>query len=82
MMATMSHNYFVTDVPPARLGNAHQNIVPYQVFACADGHVIVAVGNDSQFARFCDAAGKREWRPTRATRRTPTASAIAMRSCR
>ena len=61
MMATMSHNYFVTDVPPARLGNAHQNIVPYQVFACADGHVIVAVGNDSQFARFCDAAGKREW---------------------
>jgi len=61
MMATMSHNYLVTGEPPYRLGNAHQNIVPYQVFACADGHVIVAVGNDGQFARFCAAAGKPEW---------------------
>ena len=48
--------------PPGRAGNAHQSIVPYQVFACADGHLILAVGNDGQFARFCDAAGKREWR--------------------
>ena len=61
MMATMSHNYLTTGIAPTRLGNAHQNIVPYQVFACADGHVIVAVGNDSQFAKFCGAAGKREW---------------------
>ena len=61
MMATMSHNYLTTGSAPTRLGNAHQNIVPYQVFACADGHVIVAVGNDSQFAKFCGAAGKREW---------------------
>ena len=61
MMATMSHNYLATGVAPTRLGNAHQNIVPYQVFACADGHVIVAVGNDSQFAKFCAAAGKPEW---------------------
>ena len=61
MMATMSHNYLATGEAPMRLGNAHQNIVPYQVFACADGHVIVAVGNDSQFAKFCAAAGKPEW---------------------
>ena len=61
MMATMSHNYLTTGEAPTRLGNAHQNIVPYQVFACANGHVIVAVGNDSQFAKFCEAAGKPEW---------------------
>jgi len=61
MMATMSHNYLTTGEAPGRLGNAHQNIVPYQVFACADGHVIVAVGNDGQFAKFCAAAGKPEW---------------------
>ncbi len=61
MMATMSHNYLITGAPPGRLGNAHQNIVPYQVFVCADGHVILAVGNDSQFAKFCEAAGKPEW---------------------
>jgi crotonobetainyl-CoA:carnitine CoA-transferase CaiB-like acyl-CoA transferase len=61
MMATMSHNYLMTGEAPTRLGNAHQNIVPYQVFACADGHVIVAVGNDSQFAKFCAVAGKPEW---------------------
>jgi formyl-CoA transferase len=61
MMATMSHNYLVTGTPPGRLGNAHQNIVPYQVFACADGHLILAVGNDGQFAKFCTVAGKPDW---------------------
>ena len=61
MMATMSHNYLVTGTLPQRMGNAHQNIVPYNVFACADGHVILAVGNDSQFAKFCEIAGKPEW---------------------
>jgi formyl-CoA transferase len=61
MMAVMNMNYLVTAKAPGRLGNAHQNIVPYQVYACADGHVIVAVGNDSQFAKFCEAAGRREW---------------------
>jgi crotonobetainyl-CoA:carnitine CoA-transferase CaiB-like acyl-CoA transferase len=61
MMAVMNMNYLVAGVVPGRLGNAHQNIVPYQVFACADGHVILAVGNDAQFARFCDVAGKPEW---------------------
>ena len=61
MMAVMDMNYLVSGVPPQRAGNAHQNIVPYQVFACADGHLILAVGNDGQFRRFCDVAGRREW---------------------
>jgi crotonobetainyl-CoA:carnitine CoA-transferase CaiB-like acyl-CoA transferase len=61
MMAVMNMNYLVSGVPPVRAGNAHQNIVPYQVFACADGHLILAVGNDAQFARFCEVAGKPEW---------------------
>lgn len=43
-----------------RLGNAHPNIVPYQVFPTADGHIIVAIGNDAQFRRFCDFAGRSE----------------------
>jgi len=61
MMAVMNMNFLVSGVPPVRAGNAHQNIVPYQVFACADGHLILAVGNDAQFARFCEVAGKPEW---------------------
>ena len=61
MMGTMNMNYLTTGVAPQRAGNAHQNIVPYQVFACADGHLIVAVGNDAQFAKFCDAAGTPGW---------------------
>ena len=61
MMSVMNLNYLTTGVAPGRIGNAHPNIVPYQVFACADGHLIVAVGNDSQFAKFCDAAGVPAW---------------------
>ncbi|MEO9137042.1 MAG: CaiB/BaiF CoA-transferase family protein [Casimicrobiaceae bacterium] len=61
MMAVIDMNYLVSNVPPVRAGNAHQNIVPYQVFACADGHVIVAVGNDGQFRKFCEVAGHAEW---------------------
>ncbi len=83
MMAVMNMNYLVTGTPPGRAGNAHQNIVPYQVFACADGHVILAVGNDSQFAKFCEVAGQaRMGGRTRASRRTPTACATAPFSCR
>ena len=54
-------NYLTSGVSPTRAGNAHPNIVPYQVFATADGHVIVAVGNDSQYARFCDYLGRPDW---------------------
>jgi len=61
MMAVMNMNYLVSGVAPQRAGNAHQNIVPYQVFACADGHLILAVGNDGQFRKFCDVAGVPEW---------------------
>ena len=61
MMAVMAMNHLVSGTPPGRAGNAHQNIVPYQVFACADGHLILAVGNDSQFAKFCAVAGHPEW---------------------
>jgi crotonobetainyl-CoA:carnitine CoA-transferase CaiB-like acyl-CoA transferase len=50
-------NYLTTGVAPGRMGNAHQNIVPYQVFAASDGHIILAVGNDTQFAKFCAVAG-------------------------
>jgi glutaryl-CoA transferase len=61
MMAVMNMNYLVSGSVPARAGNAHQNIVPYQVFACADGHVILAVGNDGQFRKFCEIGGAPQW---------------------
>jgi formyl-CoA transferase len=61
MMAVMGMNHLVAGTPPGRAGNAHQVIVPYQVFACADGHLILAVGNDGQFAKFCEVAGHAEW---------------------
>ncbi len=61
MMSVMNMNYLATGVPPGRAGNAHPNIVPYQVFSCADGHLIIAVGNDGQFAKFCAVAGRPEW---------------------
>lgn len=48
-------NYLTSGIEPVRRGNAHPNICPYDVFACADGHVIVAVGNDGQFRRFAEA---------------------------
>jgi crotonobetainyl-CoA:carnitine CoA-transferase CaiB-like acyl-CoA transferase len=57
MMANQNMNYLVSGETPGRMGNAHMNIVPYQVFATADGHIIIAVGNDGQFARFCKVAG-------------------------
>ena len=61
MMATLDLNYLVSGNAPLRAGNAHQNIVPYQAFSCADGDLILAVGNDLQFAKFCAVAGHPEW---------------------
>ena len=55
--ANQAMNYLASGTAPRRMGNAHPNIVPYQVFACADGHAIVAVGNDGQFRRFCALLG-------------------------
>jgi len=66
MLANLGANYLVSGKVPGRAGNAHQNIVPYQVFEvarAADGsrdHLILAVGNDSQFAKFCALAGQPE----------------------
>jgi len=57
MLANLGAGYLATGVAPQRAGNAHQNVVPYQVFEVADGHLILAVGNDGQFARFCAVAG-------------------------
>jgi len=53
-------NFLTSGQLPERRGNAHPNIVPYDAFACADGHILLAVGNDAQFARFCDALGLTE----------------------
>jgi crotonobetainyl-CoA:carnitine CoA-transferase CaiB-like acyl-CoA transferase len=57
MLANLGAGYLASGVAPQRAGNAHQSIVPYQGFAVADGHLILAVGNDAQFARFCAVAG-------------------------
>ena len=56
-LANQNLNFLVSGEPPRRMGNAHPNITPYQTFATADGYMILAVGNDAQFARFCEAAG-------------------------
>ncbi len=60
MLANQSLNFLTSGVSPTRLGNAHPNIVPYEAFKTADGHMVLAVGNDAQFARFCDCAGNAE----------------------
>ena len=64
MLANLGANYLVSGKVPGRMGNAHQNIVPYQVFEVApkpDGsadHIILAVGNDGQYAKYCQVAGR------------------------
>jgi crotonobetainyl-CoA:carnitine CoA-transferase CaiB-like acyl-CoA transferase len=60
MLANLGANFLATGAAPRRAGNAHQNIVPYQVFETSDGHMILAVGNDGQFAKFCEVAGRPE----------------------
>ena len=57
MLANMASNYHTSGKAPARWGNAHANIVPYQTFACVDGHIIVATGNDGQYRKFVEAGG-------------------------
>ncbi len=60
VLANQALNFLVSGRAPGRLGNAHPNIVPYEAFAASDGHFVLAVGNDDQFARFCEVAGKPE----------------------
>ena len=60
-LANQAMNYLTTGVAAQRLGNAHPNIVPYQDFTTADGDFILTVGNDSQFRKFAEVAGRPEW---------------------
>jgi crotonobetainyl-CoA:carnitine CoA-transferase CaiB-like acyl-CoA transferase len=56
-LANQNTNFLIGGEPPRRMGNAHPNIVPYQTFPTRDGDLILAIGNDSQFVKFCIAAG-------------------------
>ncbi len=60
-LANQAMNYLVSDKVPQRSGNAHPNIQPQDVYACADGDVILVVGNDGQFVRLCEVFGRPEW---------------------
>ena len=57
VLGNQAMNYLVSGTPPARLGNAHPNIVPYDVFPVADGHIIIASGNDGQWRKLCEVLG-------------------------
>lgn len=61
VLANQAANYLVSGQAPRRMGNAHPNICPYQVFKAADDYLVLAVGNDGQFAKFCAVAGRPEW---------------------
>ncbi|MCA0242966.1 MAG: CoA transferase [Proteobacteria bacterium] len=60
MLANQASNHLVGGITPQRMGNAHANVVPYQVLPTQDGHIVLAVGNDGQFQRFCQLAGHPE----------------------
>ncbi|MBU2015971.1 MAG: CoA transferase, partial [Alphaproteobacteria bacterium] len=60
VLANQAQNLFVSGVAPRRMGNAHPNLAPYQPFPVADGHFILAVGNDGQFARLCEIVDRAE----------------------
>lgn len=84
-LANQASNYLIGGIVPRREGTAHPNIVPYQAFACADGHLMLAVGNDAQFARFAALIGHPEWaedprfstNPARVAHRETLIAAIA-----
>ena len=60
-LANVASSYLVSGQPPKRVGNAHASIVPYQTMPTADGWLMLAVGNDKQFARLCTVVGRAEW---------------------
>jgi formyl-CoA transferase/CoA:oxalate CoA-transferase len=81
-LANVLGNYLATGAEPRRWGTGHPDIVPYQVFAARDGHVVVAVGNDAQFGRLCELLGmepRPEWatNPERVQRRDAVVAALA-----
>jgi len=57
-LANQAMNFLISGKPPRRSGNAHPNIQPQDVFQARDGHLVLAVGNDEQFARLCDVLGR------------------------
>lgn len=59
-LVNIGSNYLMTRKIPERLGNSHANIVPYDSFQTADGEIVIAVGNDEQFTRFCDIIGRED----------------------
>jgi crotonobetainyl-CoA:carnitine CoA-transferase CaiB-like acyl-CoA transferase len=61
VLANQAANYLASGVSPRRMGNGHANVVPYQAFATADGQLVVAVGNDSQFRKLCGILAEPEW---------------------
>ena len=61
VLGNQNMNYLATGNNPRRVGNAHTNIAPYAVFEVADGHVILAVGNDSQFRKLCSVLAQENW---------------------
>jgi crotonobetainyl-CoA:carnitine CoA-transferase CaiB-like acyl-CoA transferase len=77
-LANQALNYLVSGKVPVQSGNAHPNVVPYQAFATHDGHLILAVGNDGQFARFSALVGHPEW--SRDARFTTNAARVANRA--
>src|SRR5262249_62175889 len=69
VLANQALNFLVSGIVPKRQGNTHPNIVPYQVFPVADGHIIIATGNDSQYQKLCAVLASRRSpnRPNTAT---------------
>lgn len=61
MLANQATSYLITGATPQRQGNTHPSLAPYQDFPTLDGSMLLAIGNNGQFARFCEAAGKPEW---------------------
>ena len=60
-LANQAMNYLVSGETPVRNGNKHPNIQPQDVFKCRDGHIVIAVGNDGQFEKFCAVLGMGDW---------------------
>lgn len=60
-LANQAMNYLTSGKEPTRMGNGHPNVVPYQDFQTRDGYMILTIGNDSQFGKFCSAVGRPEW---------------------
>ena len=79
VLSNQALNYLISGKIPKRLGNAHANVVPYQVFPVADGHVIIACGNDGQFVKLCDVLGAPELAKIPTTRTTSAACSTAAR---